>query len=217
MKMNLANKLTIFRIILVPVIMAIPIIDNLIGIPGTFLGISSAFWIMNIIFIIASITDKLDGYIARSRNEVTTFGKFLDPLADKILVLSALVILVEYGKIPSWIPIIVLAREFIVSGYRLVAVEKGGKVIAASIWGKLKTVTQMIAIIFCFLDKFSFGQFIFRVSDEASAVANSASIYMTTGQFVINIISAVMLVISVVATIFSGVDYLKNGKDLYMS
>lgn len=214
MKMNLANKLTIFRIILVPVIMAIPIIDNLIGIPGTFLGISFAFWIMNIIFIIASITDKLDGYIARSRNEVTTFGKFLDPLADKILVLSALVILVEYGKIPSWIPIIVLAREFIVSGYRLVAVEKGGKVIAASIWGKLKTVTQMIAIIFCFLDKFSFGQFIFRVSDEASAVANSASIYMTTGQFVINIISAVMLVISVVATIFSGVDYLKNGKDL---
>ncbi len=214
MKMNLANKLTIFRIILVPVIMAIPIIDNLIGIPGTFLGISSAFWIMNIIFIIASITDKLDGYIARSRNEVTTFGKFLDPLADKILVLSALVILVEYGKIPSWIPIIVLAREFIVSGYRLVAVEKGGKVIAASIWGKLKTVTQMIAIIFCFLDKFSFGQFIFRVSDEASAVANSASIYMTTGQFVINIISTVMLVISVVATIFSGVDYLKNGKDL---
>ncbi len=214
MKMNLANKLTIFRIILVPVIMAIPIIDNLIGIPGTFLGISSAFWIMNIIFIIASITDKLDGYIARSRNEVTTFGKFLDPLADKILVLSALVILVEYGKIPSWIPIIVLAREFIVSGYRLVAVEKGGKVIAASIWGKLKTVTQMIAIIFCFLDKFSFGQFIFRVSNEASAVANSASIYMTTGQFVINIISTVMLVISVVATIFSGVDYLKNGKDL---
>ena len=214
MKMNLANKLTIFRIILVPVIMAIPIIDNLVGIPGTFLGISSAFWIMNIIFIIASITDKLDGYIARSRNEVTTFGKFLDRLADKILVLSALVILVEYGKIPSWIPIIVLAREFIVSGYRLIAVEKGGQVIAASIWGKLKTVTQMIAIIFCFLDKFSFGQFIFRVSDEASAIANSASIYMTTGQFAINIISTVMLVISVIATIFSGADYLKNGKDL---
>ena len=110
MKMNLANKLTIFRILLVPVIMLIPIIDNLVGIPGEFLGISTAFWIMNIIFIVASITDKLDGYIARSRNQVTTFGKFLDPLADKILVLSALVILVEYGKIPSWIPIIVLAR-----------------------------------------------------------------------------------------------------------
>ena len=192
MKLNLANKLTIFRMLLVPVMMLIPIIDNLWGIKGTFLGISTAFWIMNIIFIIASITDKLDGYIARSRNQVTTFGKFLDPLADKILVISALVILVEYTKIPSWIPIIVLAREFIVSGYRLIAVEKGGKVIAASIWGKLKTVTQMIAIICCFLDPVKFGQF----------------------KSPINILSTVMLVISVVATIFSGIDYLKNGKDL---
>ena len=214
MKMNLANKLTIFRIILVPILMLIPIIHSLWGIPGEFLGISTAFWIMNVIFIIASITDKLDGYIARSRNEVTTFGKFLDPLADKILVISALVILVEYTKIPSWIPIIVLAREFIVSGYRLIAVEKGGKVIAASIWGKLKTVTQMIAIIACFLDKFDFGQFIFRVSNSANAVAGSATIYMTTGQFLINILSTVMLVVSVIATIFSGIDYLKGGKDL---
>ena len=215
MKMNLANKLTIFRIILVPVIMLIPIIDNLIGIPGEFLGISTAFWIMNIIFIIASITDKLDGYIARSRNQVTTFGKFLDPLADKILVLSALVILVEYGKIPSWIPIIVLAREFIVSGYRLIAVEKGGKVIAASIWGKLKTVTQMIGIIFAFLDKFKFGDFIFRVATQSEAQINSAGIYMTTGQFVINIITTIVLILSVIATIFSGINYLKDGKELF--
>ena len=215
MKMNLANKLTIFRIILVPVIMLIPIIDNLIGIPGEFLGISTAFWIMNIIFIIASITDKLDGYIARSRNQVTTFGKFLDPLADKILVLSALVILVEYGKIPSWIPIIVLAREFIVSGYRLIAVEKGGKVIAASIWGKLKTVTQMIGIIFAFLDKFKFGDFIFRTSTQAEAQINSAGIYMTTGQFIINIITTIVLILSVIATIFSGINYLKDGKELF--
>ena len=192
MKLNLANKLTIFRILLVPVIMLIPIIDKLWGIPGHFLGISTAFWIMNVIFIIASITDKLDGYIARSRNEVTTFGKFLDPLADKILVISALIILVEYTKIPAWIPIIVLAREFIVSGYRLIAVEKGGKVIAASIWGKLKTVTQMIAIICCFLDPFKFGEF----------------------RSIINILSTVMLVVSVIATIFSGIDYLKDGKDL---
>lgn len=214
MKLNLANKLTIFRIILVPVMMIIPIIDKLWGLSGTFFGISTAFWIMNIIFIIASITDKLDGYIARSRNQVTTFGKFLDPLADKILVISALVILVEYTKIPSWIPIIVLAREFIVSGYRLIAVEKGGKVIAASIWGKLKTVTQMIAIICCFLDSFKFGQFIFRVPNIADMASNSAGIYMTTGQFLINILSTVMLVISVIATIFSGIDYMKNGKDL---
>ena len=215
MKMNLANKLTIFRILLVPVIMLIPIIDNLVGIPGEFLEISTAFWIMNIIFIVASITDKLDGYIARSRNQVTTFGKFLDPLADKILVLSALVILVEYGKIPSWIPIIVLAREFIVSGYRLIAVEKGGKVIAASIWGKLKTVTQMIGIIFAFLDKFKFGDFIFRVSTQAEAQINSAGIYMTTGQFIINIITTIVLILSVIATIFSGINYLKDGKELF--
>ena len=214
MKLNLANKLTLFRIILVPILMAIPIIDSLWGISGEFLGISTAFWIMNIIFIIASITDRLDGQIARSRNEVTTFGKFLDPLADKILVISALVILVEYTKIPSWIPIIVLAREFIVSGYRLIAVEKGGKVIAASIWGKLKTVTQMIAIICCFLDKFKFGQFISRVPNIADVTANSAAIYMTTGQFIINILATIMLIISVIATIFSGIDYLKNGKDL---
>ena len=213
--MNLANKLTIFRIILVPVIMIIPIIDSLVGIPGEFLGISTAFWIMNIIFIIASLTDKLDGYIARSRNQVTTFGKFLDPLADKILVLSALIILVEYGKIPSWIPIIVLAREFIVSGYRLIVVEKGGKVIAASIWGKLKTVTQMIAIILAFLDKFKFGDFIYRVSTEAQAQVSSASIYMTTGQFIINILTTIMLTISIIATIFSGINYLKGGKDLF--
>ena len=215
MKMNLANKLTIFRIILVPVLMLVPIIDHLVGIQGELLGVPTAFWIMNIIFIIASITDKLDGYIARSRNQVTTFGKFLDPLADKILVLSALVILVEYGKIPSWIPIIVLAREFIVSGYRLIAVEKGGKVIAASIWGKLKTVTQMIGIIFAFLDKFSFGEFIFRVSTQADAQINLASIYMTTGQFVINIITTIVLTLSVIATIFSGINYLKGGKELF--
>ena len=141
--MNLANKLTIFRIILVPLMVIIPFL----GIKGEILGIPITYLIIDLIFIIASITDKLDGYIARSRNQVTTFGKFLDPLADKILVLAAMVMLVEIEKIPAWIPIIVLAREFIVSGYRLVAVESNGKVIAASVWGKLKKVTQMIDII----------------------------------------------------------------------
>ena len=213
--MNLANKLTIFRIILVPIMMLVPIIDGLVGIPGEFLGISTAFWIMNIIFIIASITDKLDGYIARSRNQVTTIGKFLDPLADKILVLSALIILVEYGKIPSWIPIIVLAREFIVSGYRLIAVEKGGKVISASIWGKIKTVTQMFAIILTFLDKFKFGDFVYGVFTEAEAKLSSSLILMTTGEFVINLLSTLMLIISVIATIFSGINYLKGSKELF--
>jgi len=212
--MNLPNKLTIFRIILVPVMVIISVINLLGGLQGTFLEIPIAFWIMNVIFIIASIRDKLDGYIARKNNEVTTFGKFADPLADKILVLSALMILVEYSKIPSWIPIIVLAREFIVSGYRLIAVEKGGKVIAASIWGKLKTVTQMIAIIACFLDKFNFGEFVFRVSTEEAMLINSAGIYMNTLQYGVNIISTAMLIVSVIATIFSGMDYLKGGKEL---
>ena len=124
-----------------------------LNLQGEFLGMPLTYFLMELIFIVASITDKLDGYIARSRNEITTFGKFLDPLADKILVLTAMVLLVELGKIPAWIPVIVLAREFLVSGYRLVAVEKGGKVIAASIWGKLKTVTQMVAIILVMFDK----------------------------------------------------------------
>lgn len=184
-------------------------------ISGEWLGISLTFIIMNIIFIVASITDKLDGYIARSRNQITTFGKFLDPLADKILVLSSLVMLVEFGKIPAWIPIIVLVREFLVSGYRLVAVEKGGKVIAASIWGKLKTVTQMIAIILIFIDKYNFCDFLRATTDKVQAVSSSFQIYMTTGELIFNIITSVIMIISVIATIFSGYDYLKNGKDLF--
>ena len=154
--MNLANKLTIFRMILVPVM----VVFAYIPIGGDVYTVPVAMLIMDLIFIIASITDKLDGYIARSRNQVTTFGKFLDPLADKILVLTAMILLVERGLLPAWIPVIVLAREFIVSGFRLVAVEKGGVVIAASVWGKLKTVTQMIALIFAFVDVGGFFNFI---------------------------------------------------------
>ena len=197
MKMNLANKLTIFRIILVPIMVIIPYI----GLKSSYLGIPLSMLIMEGIFIIASITDKLDGYIARSRNQITTFGKFLDPLADKILVLAAMVVLVELKKIPAWIPIIVLTREFLVSGYRLIAVEKGGKVIAASVWGKLKTVTQMIALILVFIDTSYFFGFV-------KGNLTGFSLYL-------NIASSVLLLISVVATIFSGYDYLKNGKDLF--
>ena len=213
--MNLANKLTVLRMILVPIFVVIGYLGTLGVITGEWLGIPMSFWLMNLIFIIASITDKLDGYIARSRNQVTTFGKFLDPLADKILVLTALVMLVEYGKIPAWIPVIVLAREFLVSGYRLVAVEKGGKVIAASIWGKLKTVTQMIAIILVFVDRFNFCDFLVATTDKAQAVASSIQIYMTTPEIVFNVITSVLMFVSVVATIFSGYDYLKGGKDLF--
>lgn len=213
--MNLANKLTVFRIILVPIFVIVGYLGTLGVISGEWLGIPVSFWIMNIIFIIASITDKLDGYIARSQNMVTTFGKFLDPLADKILVLTAFVMLVEFGKIPAWIPIIVLAREFLVSGYRLVAAGKEGQVIAASVWGKLKTVTQMIAIILVFLDKFNFCDFLVRAKTESEALASSVQIYMSTGNYILNIVTSGLLIISVIATIFSGYDYLKNGKDLF--
>lgn len=194
--MNLANKLTILRMILVLVMIVIPYI----GIQGEILGIPISYCIINFIFIIASITDKLDGYIARKRNEITTFGKFLDPLADKILVISAMMILVEFTKLPAWIPAITITREFIVSGYRLIAVEKGGKVIAASAWGKLKTVTQMIAIILAFIDVNKFGE-IFSGN-------------LTGFDFVLNLISTIIMIFSVIATIFSGWDYLKNGKEL---
>ena len=213
--MNLANKLTVLRMILVPIFVVIGYLGTLGVITGEWIGIPVAYILMNLIFIIASITDKLDGYIARSRNQVTTFGKFLDPLADKILVLTALVMLVEYGKIPAWIPVIVLAREFLVSGYRLVAVEKGGKVIAASIWGKLKTVTQMIAIILVFIDRFNFFDFLIANTNKAEAMASSLQVYMTTPELVFNVITSVLMLVSVVATIFSGYDYLKGGKDLF--
>jgi len=194
--MNLANKLTIFRIILVPIIVIIPYFN----LNGKICNITITYLIIDIIFIIASITDKLDGYIARSRNEITTFGKFLDPIADKILVLAAMLILVEINKIPAWIPIIVIIREFVVSGYRLVAVEKGGKVISANIWGKLKTVTQMISIIIAFIDTNEFFGFL---SNNLQGL-----------ELCINIITSVLILFSVIATIFSGWNYIKDGKDL---
>jgi CDP-diacylglycerol--glycerol-3-phosphate 3-phosphatidyltransferase len=195
--MNLANKLTLFRIILVPVILIIPFLN----IQGDILGVPITYLIIDIIFILASITDKLDGHIARSRNQITTFGKFLDPIADKILVIVAMLILVEAGRLPAWIPAIVVIREFIVSGYRLVAVEKSGKVIAASIWGKIKTCTQMIGLVVAFIDVNSFGAIF---SGNLNGVP-----------FVINLVTTILLSISVIATIFSGIDYLKGSKDLF--
>lgn len=196
--MNLANKLTIFRMILVLVMMVIPFFN----IEGDIWGIAIPCIIMDAIFVIASITDKLDGYIARSRNQITTFGKFLDPIADKILVIVAMIILVSMdNKIPFWIPAIVLIREFIVSGYRLIAVEKSGKVVAASIWGKMKTATQMVGIALAFLDKNSFGA-IFSGN-------------LTGVDFAFNLVVTLLLSVSVVATIFSGYDYLKGSKELF--
>ncbi len=209
--MNLANKLTIFRILLVLVM----VIISYIPISGKFFDIEISMIIINIIFIIASITDKLDGTIARKRNQITDFGKFLDPIADKMLVLSAMLILVEKNLLPAFIPIIVLIREFAVSGYRLIAVEKDGKVIAANIWGKIKTVTQMVGISLMFLTRFPYFAFLHRASSFKETY-NSAYIYINTGEYIINILASIMITVSVIATIISGWKYLKEGKELLL-
>ena len=165
--MNTPNKLTVFRMLIVPAI----VIVSMINIPGEIIGIPLGYLIMDILFIIASITDKVDGYLARKNNQVTTFGKFLDPIADKILVVSAMIVLVGQGN-----------------------------VIAANKWGKLKTVTQMIAIILAFLDVNNFGA-IFTMKLEPIP-------------FILNLLVTLFMLICVIATIFSGYEYLKDAKDL---
>ena len=133
--MNLPNKLTIFRVILIPFFVVLLLFDI------------TAYdkWIALAIFIVASLTDFLDGHIARKYNLVTNFGKFMDPLADKLLVCSAMLCMVELSRIPAWVVIIIIAREFIISGFRLVASDNG-VVIAASYWGKFKTTFQILMI-----------------------------------------------------------------------
>ena len=140
--MNTPNKLTIARVIMIPFFVAFLMYD----IAG-----DAVKWIALVIFIAASITDTLDGYIARKYHLVTNFGKFMDPLADKLLVCSALICFTATGKLAAWITIIIIAREFIISGFRLVAADNG-IVIAASYWGKFKTVSQMIMIILMIMD-----------------------------------------------------------------
>ena len=140
--MNLPNKLTILRVIMIPFF----VFFLLSGVGG-----SASKWIALVIFAAASITDTLDGYIARRDNLITDFGKFMDPLADKLLVGAAMICLIPMDKLPAWIVIVIISREFIISGFRLVASDSG-IVIAASYWGKFKTVSQMFMIIFLILD-----------------------------------------------------------------
>ena len=141
--MNLPNKLTILRVIMIPFFVLTLLYDG--GENQTLRYVAAA------IFIIASLTDMLDGKIARKYNLVTNFGKFMDPLADKLLVCSALICLVELKELPAWMVIVIISREFIISGFRLVASDNG-VVIAASYWGKFKTTFQMIAVILLIFD-----------------------------------------------------------------
>ena len=196
--MNLPNKITVARMLLIPIMIIVPYLgfNNIL-----FGSVTIGSFITLIIFLIASSTDFLDGYLARKNNLVTTFGKFLDPIADKLLVLSALIMLVEQGIIPGWIPIIIAAREFIVSGIRMLAAGDG-KVIAASWYGKVKTVSQMVAISLAFLSTNTFMQF--------------TSVEMSTGTLILNILMSLAMIVAVLTTILSGVDYFMKSKDIVL-
>ena len=175
--MNLPNKLTVLRVVMIPFFVAFLLFD----ITG-----AADKWIALAIFCAASLTDMLDGKIARKYNLVTNFGKFMDPLADKLLVSSALICLVALNKIPAWVVIVIIAREFIISGFRLVAADNG-VVIAASYWGKFKTAFQMVTVIVLILN----------IPGEVFAVIGTVLIY-----------------ISLVLTVISLIDYIAKNKDV---
>lgn len=165
--MNLPNKLTIMRVIMIPFFLVALMVD----------GLPAGKWIALGFFIVASLTDLLDGKIARKYNLVTNFGKFMDPLADKLLVCSAMIALIEIDRIPAWVVIIIIAREFIISGFRLIASDNG-VVIAAGMWGKVKTVVQMIMIIILICD---FG-------GKAAVVIENILIYAALALTIISLI-----------------------------
>ena len=162
--MNLANKITILRILLVPLFMVLLLADF------PYSNVLAAM-----VFIVAASTDSVDGYIARKRNEATIFWKFIDPLADKILVTSALIILVEMGKLSSVIAIIIITREFVITGFRMLAASEG-VIIAASGWGKLKTILQIIAIVAIILNYVPFAQMGFPFDKISLALAVAVTI-----------------------------------------
>ena len=183
--MNLPNKLSMIRICMIPFFVAFAMMD--------------AFWaqlLAVVIYVVACITDALDGHIARSRNLVTNFGKFMDPIADKLLVMSALIILVSQRRMPAWVCIIFLAREFTISGFRLVAAG-GGKVIAAGMLGKIKTVTQMIAAVALIL-----------------FVPCTGKIDAMLGWFgdIGQVLANIMMYVMTVMTVWSGADYIYKNR-----
>ena len=177
--MNLPNKLTMARVIMIPFF----VIFMLTGWGG-----EASKWISLAIFIVASLTDLLDGHIARKHNLVTNFGKFMDPLADKLLVCSAMICLVEMGRIPAWIVIVIISREFIISGFRLIASDNG-RVIAASYWGKFKTTFQMLMVIVI----------IFNINLQLGWL---------------NILGTILIYVALVLTVVSLIDYIAKNKDV---
>jgi CDP-diacylglycerol---glycerol-3-phosphate 3-phosphatidyltransferase len=191
--MNLANKITFTRILLIPIFL---ICISIKHIPyGT--------TIATIIFIVAALTDSLDGYIARSRKQVTNLGKFMDPLADKLLVSTALIALVECKMIPGWVTIIIISRELAVTGLRAIAASEG-RVIAASNWGKAKTVTQIIAIVFALINlDHGFTALVSLTNLTNLTIFNKFISFMTN----------TTIAIALFITLISGVDYFIKNKD----
>lgn len=188
--MNLPNKLTVLRILMIPlfIIVAVaPLNWGVLDISGTPLFITQL--VAAIIFAIASITDWLDGYLARKHHLVTNFGKFADPLADKMLVMTAFIVLVGQGLVPSWIAAIIICRELAVTGLRLLLVEDG-EVMAAAWPGKIKTATQMLAIIFLLLNNVPFAVINFPLAQ-------------------------ILLYVCLIFTIYSGVDYFAKNKHVF--
>ena len=186
--LNPANVLTLGRVVLIPLFLVL----LLTGLPGRW-----APWLAAAVFALLAATDAVDGYLARSRNEVTTFGKFIDPLADKLLVTAALIGLVQLGEVPAWIAILIISREFIVSGLRLVAVAEG-KVIAASPLGKSKTVAQTVAIL----------MFIVKGSPTVGAVVGAA------GALWFAYASWAVMVLAIVLTLWSMLQYFYRARDV---
>ena len=186
--MNLPNKLTVLRIFMIPIfviIMIAPLNWGTVSVLGSTIQVTKL--VAAVIFAVASFTDWLDGYIARAKGLVTNFGKFADPLADKLLVSTALILLVDEGLAPGWVVAVILARELAVTGLRLLLVEQGGTVLAAAWPGKIKTVSQMLAILLLLVNDFPFG-------------------------FLNLSIGTIMLYICLFFTIYSGADYfIKNG------
>ncbi|MBN2248275.1 MAG: CDP-diacylglycerol--glycerol-3-phosphate 3-phosphatidyltransferase [Coriobacteriia bacterium] len=194
--MNLANRITLLRMVFIPVFLVVLLgeIPAWIDAPTWWRTVQP--WAAAAIFAILAATDAVDGYIARSRNQVTTFGKFIDPLADKLLVTAALVALVDLELLPSWIALVIISRELVVSGLRMVAVAEG-RVIAASSGGKVKTVLQIAAII-CFLLKDS--------TLLQTFLGTNAALFQT--------VSWTVMGAAVAMTVWSMIDYFYHARDI---
>lgn len=195
--LNLANRVTLARIVLIPVFLVV-----LLGSPPRWLAVPGWWllaqpWIAALIFITLAATDAVDGYLARTRNEVTTFGKFIDPLADKLLVTAALVSLVDLDRLPGWIALVIISRELVVSGLRLVAVAEG-RVIAAANSGKVKTVLQIVAVV----------GFLLKDSLTISTALGKAGAGIFSG------VAWAVMTAAVVMTVVSMIDYFYHARDI---